>query len=241
MLKRMSDLSGGKYYYNNDVQSLLHAAHDLAISNVKTYGDNSSSIIDNPVFLRKIAADLLRVQDLTKDQEQQLLQIRGLADYKKCSICFSDTNPYTKSSFYISGRYCPNCHTPFHIHCLNSWAESQKDNKMKRAGAVRCPHCYYLLKIPTEVTQAQKFTSLVKPRIKQHKTTTELGEFKAEVKHFKDLDADGIFNSCPVCNFIFEETQSIVKCTNCQTLYHNHCFQDLKNGQCKKCGVKLQL
>ncbi|GAF96488.1 unnamed protein product, partial [marine sediment metagenome] len=111
-LKRMSDLTGGNYYYNNDEQSLLQAAHDLAISNIKTYGDGASLLIENPAFLRKIAADLLRVHDLTKDQEQYLLRIRGLADYKKCSICFSDENPYTKSSFYVSGRYCPNCQTP---------------------------------------------------------------------------------------------------------------------------------
>ncbi len=36
ILKRMSDLTGGNYYYNNDEQSLLQAAHDLAISNIKT-------------------------------------------------------------------------------------------------------------------------------------------------------------------------------------------------------------
>jgi uncharacterized protein YegL len=96
ILKRMSDITSGNYYYNNDAQTLLQSAHALAISNVKTYGGGDSSPIENPAFLRKIAANLLRVQDLTKDQEQRLLQIRGLGDYKKCSICFSDTNPYKK-------------------------------------------------------------------------------------------------------------------------------------------------
>ncbi len=238
-LKRMSDLTGGNYYYSNDEQSLLQAAHDLSISNIKTYGDGASSVIENPAFLRKIAADLLRVHDLTKDQEQRLLQIRGLADYKKCSICFSDENPYTKSSFYVSGRYCPNCQTPYHVHCLSSWANSQKEKKMRQAGAVRCPHCFYLLKIPTEVSQAQKLTSLTKPIIKADK-----GPEPPELSHvdqvkFSDLDSDSMFSSCPVCHFIFEEGQNILRCGNCETLYHEQCFKDLIDHRCKKCGVKL--
>ena len=238
-LKRMSDLTGGKYYYSNDEQSLLQAAHDLAISNIKTYGDGTTSIIENPAFLRKIAADLLRVQDLTKDQEQRLRQIRGLEDYKKCSICFSDENPYTKSSFYLSGRYCPNCQTPYHVHCLSSWANSQKEKKMKQAGAVRCPHCFYLLKIPTEVSQAQKLTSLSKPVIKANKEPEPPEISHVEQINFSELDSDAMFSSCPVCHFIFEEGQNILQCGNCRTLYHDHCFKDLTNSRCKNCGVKL--
>lgn len=239
ILKRMSDLTGGNYYYNNDAQSLLQAAHDLAGSNIKTYGDGTTSIIDNPAFLRKIAADLLRVQDLTKDQEQRLLQIRGLVDYKKCSICFSDLNPFTKSSFYVSGRYCPNCQTPYHIHCLSAWAISQKDRKMKQAGTVRCPHCFYLLKIPTEVSQVQKLTSLVKPRIKAKKDAKPPELSHVEQVKFSDLDSDDMFKSCQVCNFIFEEGQNLLRCDNCETLIHEKCFKDLVESRCKNCGVKL--
>lgn len=241
ILKKISDLTNGTYYYNNDPESLLRAAYELANSNIKTYGDTKSSIMENPVFLRKIAADLLRVQDLTKDQEQRLMQIRGLADYKKCSICFSDTNPYTKSSFYVSGRYCPNCQTPFHIHCLAAWADSQKDSKMRRAGSVRCPHCFYLLKIPTEVSQARKLTSLVKPRIKEKPGPREPELSEAVLTKYNELNEDDVFGSCPVCNFIFEEAQELVRCGNCKTLYHRSCFERLKNNHCKTCGVKLHL
>lgn len=241
ILKKISDLTGGTYYYNNDPDSLMKAAHELAYSNIKTYGNSKSAIMESPVFLRKISADLLRVQDLTKDQEQRLLQIRGLADYKKCSICFSDTNPYTKSSFFVSGRYCPNCQTPYHIHCLAAWADSQKDSKMRRAGTVRCPHCFYLLKIPTEVTQARKLTSLVKPRIKGNNEpkTPEISE--ALLTKYNELSEDDVFGSCPVCNFIFEEGQELVRCGNCNTLYHRNCFESLRNNRCKTCGVKLHL
>jgi hypothetical protein len=183
----------------------------------------------------------LRVQDLTKDQEQRLLQIRGLADYKKCSICFSDTNPFTKSSFFVSGRYCPHCQTPYHIHCLAAWADSQKDGKMRRAGTVRCPHCFYLLKIPTEVTQARKLTSLVKPRIKE-KPESKVPEVSEAIStKYNELREDDVFDSCPVCNFIFEEGQELIRCANCNTLYHKSCYEDLRDSRCKKCGVKLHL
>ncbi|MBY9021536.1 MAG: VWA domain-containing protein [Candidatus Lokiarchaeota archaeon] len=239
ILKRMSDLTGGNYYYNNDAQSLLQAAHDLADSNIKTYGDGTSSIIENPAFLRKIAADLLRVQDLTKDQEQRVLQMRGLVDYKKCSICFSDENPYTRSSFYLSGRYCPNCQTPYHIHCLSSWANSQKDRKMKQAGAVRCPHCFYLLKIPTEVSQVQKLASLTRPIIKSKKDPKIPELAHVELIKFNDLDSDDMFKSCPVCNYIFEEGQDILRCDNCKSLFHETHFNKLIKSRCKNCGVKL--
>ncbi|TFG22756.1 MAG: VWA domain-containing protein [Promethearchaeota archaeon] len=241
ILKRICDITQGNYYYSNDPESLYRSAHDLAISNIKTYGASSQSPIESPAFLRKIAADLLRVQDLTKGQEQRLLQIRGLADYKKCSICFSDTNPYTKSSFYVSGRYCPNCQAPYHIHCLSSWADSQKDIKMKRAGTVRCPHCFYLIKIPTEVTQIQKLKSLSKPALKQSKIDEGPQEEIAELIGFQDLDADAIFSSCPVCSLIFEEGQKIVRCTNCNVHYHEHCFSKLHNGHCKSCDAILKL
>ncbi|MFX0180816.1 MAG: VWA domain-containing protein [Candidatus Hodarchaeota archaeon] len=241
ILKRLSDITGGKYYYNNDSESLLQAAFNLASSNVKTYGENSKSLVDNPAFLRKIAANLLRVQDLTKDQEQRLLQIRGLADYKKCSICFSDTNPYTKSSFFVSGRYCPNCQTPYHIHCLASWADSQKDSKMRKSATVRCPHCFYLLKIPIEVSQVRKLTSLVKPRIREGSSNKRPEIAAAELMDFGEIEDDALFNSCPVCNLIFEPEQSIIRCENCKTLYHKNCFETLNNNQCKNCGIKLHL
>jgi hypothetical protein len=164
-----------------------------------------------------------------------------LADYKKCSICFSDKNPYTASTFFISGRYCPNCQTPFHIHCLASWADSQKDTKMRRAGTVRCPHCFYLLKIPTEVSQARKLTILMKPTT--YKRSSQKGPeiVEVELAKFQDLEGEALFNSCPVCNFIFEPGQDIIRCSNCKTLYHKQCYENLPMSLCKNCGVKLHL
>ncbi len=242
ILKRLSDISGGRYFFTNDSESLTRTAREIADDNYKRYGTDNDLISENPAFLRKIAADLLRVQDLTKDQEQRVKQIRGEGDYKKCSICFSDINPYTKGTFYITGRYCPNCTTPFHIHCLSAWADSQKDHIVKRSGTARCPHCFYLLKIPTEVTQIQKFRVLSRPSKEEPIQRPEI--FPA--KYIEDvayLGEDALFNACPVCHYIFEKGQRAVQCGNleCNTLYHEDCFKKLKEGQCKSCDVKLHL
>ncbi len=242
ILKKISDITDGRYFHNNNHESLISSAKEIADDNYKTYGSGKVTLIENPAFLRKIAADLLRVQDLTKDQEQRVKQIRGKGDFKKCSICFSDQNPYTKGSFYVTGRYCPNCTTPFHIHCLAAWADSQKDHQVKRSGTARCPHCFYLLKIPIEVTQIQKLRVLTKG-LKEE--TTQKPEIMP-AKYIQDvslLGDEALFSACPVCHLIFEKGQSAVQCGNlqCNALYHEECFKKLKEGHCRSCDVKLHL
>ncbi len=242
ILKRLSDLTNGRYYYNNDAQSLLDSAHGFAEANVKTMGSGSESPIENPAFLRKIAANLLSVQDLTKNQSQRLKQIRGEGDFKKCSICFSDNDPVTGGTFLLTGRYCPNCQSPYHIHCLSGWAASTKDVKLKESGTCRCPHCFYLLKIPAEVTQAQKLKSL-------GGSDRTIGAAASEVMPaalYDDVSVLGdeaLYNSCPVCHYIFEEGDKVVQCGNpdCKTLYHDDCFKKLQDGRCKSCSIKLHL
>ncbi len=243
ILKRLSDVSGGKYYYNNDEITLYDSASNFSNSNIKTSNSDLSNKIENPAFLRKIAANLLRVQDLTKDQEQRIKQIRGMTDFKKCSICFLDKDPVTKGSFYLTGRYCPNCQTPFHIHCLAGWADSQGDPKLKRSGTCRCPHCFYLLKIPTEISQAQRLkilTDMQSGPSTSQKSIDVNTAFKMKASFLGD---EALYNSCPVCNMIFEEHQEIIKCGNykCGVLYHHDCFLKLENNICKNCGSKLEI
>ncbi|TFF94396.1 MAG: VWA domain-containing protein [Promethearchaeota archaeon] len=243
ILKRLTDISNGIYYYINDVETLNESAIDFAKSNLKLSSSTFKNLTENSGFLRKIAANLLRVQDLTKDDEQRIKHIRGVADYKKCSICFSDKDPITKGSFYLTGRYCPNCMTPFHIHCLAGWADSQDDPSMKRSGTVRCPHCFYLLKIPSEISQAQKLSVLsgYQKNLNTDSATTQ--DCRAYKKKALELGDEALYNSCVVCNIIFEKDEEIVKCGNrdCGVLYHRECFAKLKNGICKNCGCKLVL
>ncbi|MFW9942234.1 MAG: VWA domain-containing protein [Candidatus Thorarchaeota archaeon] len=242
ILKKLSDITNGRYFYNSDSESLIRSAKEIADDNYKRYGSSDDIISENPAFLRKIAADLLRVQDLTKDQKQRAKQIRGEVDFKKCSICFSDKNPYTKGTFYVTGRYCPNCTTPFHIHCLASWADSQKDNTLKRSGTARCPHCFYLLRIPTEVTQIQKLRILSRGSKEEPQKRPEILPAKF-IEDVTLLGEEALFTACPICHLIFEKGQQAVQCGNleCNTLYHEDCFKKLKDGQCRSCDVKLHL
>lgn len=242
ILKRITDLTKGKYYYSSDAESIVNSAQRLADSNFKTSGLSIDSLIKRPSFLRKIAASLFRVQDLTKSQELRIKQMRGEGDFKKCSICFQEEDPISKGSFFLTGRYCPNCHTPYHIHCLSGWSSSQTDDIMKEAGTCRCPHCFYLLKIPTEVTQAQRLRSLSGTSLQKF-DSKEPEIVNATLENISELGQDAIYSSCPVCHLIFEENQQIVKCGNpeCNSLYHIDCFQKLENKQCKSCSSKLHL
>lgn len=241
VLKRLSDTTGGTYYYSNDPNSLLDSAHKYADSNIKIASAKSNKLIKSPQFLRKIAANLLRVEDLTESMEMRIKHLRGEADYKKCTICFSEQDPYTKGSFYLTGRYCPNCKAPFHIHCLSQWASSQSDQVLTDSGTCRCPHCFYLIKIPTEVSQAQKLKTLTTYTSTSQNKAQKPEIIPAELVTTDDLGEIALYKSCPVCNFIFEENQEIVRCPNCDTLYHVSCFKELIDSHCKVCGKKLHL
>lgn len=243
ILKQLSDLTGGKYYYINDQHSLLKSAQDFADGNIKSAMASKELAIENPQFLKKIAANLLRVQDLTENQELRLKQLRGEADYKKCTICFQENDPSTKGSFYLTGRYCPNCNSPYHISCLADWAASQKEDKLRDSGTVRCPHCFYLLKIPFEVSQARMLRSLSGTSSQKQIIPQETEIVPAKLINISELGEDALYTSCPVCHYIFEENQQIVQCGNseCDALYHIDCFKKLENGHCKSCSVKLHL
>lgn len=241
ILKRLSDLTGGNYYYNNSPDSLLNSAQRLADDNFKVASVKSEKLIEKPEFLRKIAANLLRVQDLTKSQETRIKQLRGEADYKKCTICFSENNPYTKGSFYLTGRYCPNCQTPYHVHCLAAWASSLTDETLSESGTCRCPHCFYLLKIPSEVTQIQKLKILTGTSSQKKIGAQKAEVVPADLTNISNLGEEALYKSCPVCHLIFEEHQEVVRCPECNELYHIDCFKKLSNSQCRTCGTRLHL
>ena len=121
---------------------------------------------------------------------------------------------------------------------MSGWANSQKNEKLKASGTCRCPHCFYLLKIPTEVTQAQKLKTL-SAGSSQRSIGSQPQSFRAKiVEDASTLGEEALYNSCPVCHYIFERGQRVVQCGNpdCHTLYHGECFKKLNNTQCKNCG-----
>jgi hypothetical protein len=77
----------------------------------------------------------------------------------------------------------------------------------------------------------------------KHIGPKEPNTFPAKVVNINDLGEDALYNSCPVCSYIFEEDQEVIECGNydCGALYHRDCYNKLANDQCKTCDGKLTL
>ena len=119
-MKRISEITNGKYNYATDTPSFLKIAESFGDNRVETpliayqRGKGISKV------LKKIAVPMLSEEEMNKGddtQQDQIARLRGTKAYQKCAICFSDKDPMTKGAFNISGRYCPNCGQPLHMAC----------------------------------------------------------------------------------------------------------------------------
>ena len=112
VMKRLSELTEGKYIYSNDAVSLLNSAKDLGESNVEAHGAAYQKSKSYNMVLKQIAVPLMTEAEMNQGSESQkdlISQIRGTKTFQKCCVCFSENDPTTKSNFSISGRFCPNC------------------------------------------------------------------------------------------------------------------------------------
>ncbi|MHA1728563.1 MAG: hypothetical protein ACTSWY_07505 [Promethearchaeota archaeon] len=236
IMKQISEVTGGSYYHCKDMKKLLLAVTKIAQK--KTYEVYPSS--KNSVkILEKIAVPLITEMELNKEYSDIVARIRGTADYKKCGICFQEICPICKNSFQICGRYCPKCGKGYHIHCFAGWAENEQSSGGKVG---RCPHCLYLIKVPGEISMAQKMHRVYKrARETGNQPEDETEQYKVGIFLAKDLGDTAIYNACPVCSNIFDEDEQVVKCGNplCNAVYHINCFEHVKNKSCKMCGKKL--
>ncbi len=92
-------------------------------------------------FLEIIASDLLQIDEILDDSE--LI----------CQICFTkECACQGILDFYTHGRKCPNCGKIMHLCCAGKWAENQnlEHNYIGFPTVLRCPFCFYLLKVPKE-------------------------------------------------------------------------------------------
>jgi len=234
ILKRISELTEGKYYYCHNANDVLTTAITIAESNkgkkyqkTKNYGK----------ILEKIAAPLLTLGELDQSAADIAARIRGTASFKKCGICFQDKDPVTKIGFNISGRYCPNCGQGFHIHCISQWASNDPDSPGTIA---RCPHCFYLIKIPPEIQQVAKIREDLKRTVRDSDYEKERA-FYARKYIAYELGDTALYNACPICNTIFDENEEVIKCGNpeCNAVYHIDCAESIFNKPCKICGHKI--
>ena len=166
IMKRLSDVSGGKYEYSNDSARLMLSVQDQAESNYGAMGEGYTKSASFTAVLKKIAAPLLTHQEMTDGGKIDLVErLRGTKEYNLCIICFSPQCLTCKSAFDVCGRYCPNCGVPMHIHCAAGW--SATNNKESGGTIFRCPHCFYLLKVPKEVVQSAKIHEELKTEMRK--------------------------------------------------------------------------
>lgn len=241
VMKRLSEITEGKYFYSNDSSTLLKTAVDVGESNVDAHGAAYQKGKNYTNVLKQIAAPLMTESEMNQGDENQkdlIAKLRGTKTFSKCSVCFSDTDPITKTAFNISGRYCPNCATPLHMSCASMWAKS--NNKESDGTILRCPHCFYLIKVPAAIQAAAKLHQEVKQDIKTAKAS-EPQTFLAKKVVAKTLGESALYSACPVCSGIFDENEIVIKCGNprCNGIYHESCFSQLTDGVCRTCGSKF--
>jgi hypothetical protein len=237
-LKILSNKTKGVYYYCKDNTEVTNALRKITQNYLQGFQIKEQ---DTSIIFEKIAVPLKTESELKKNYSDIVARIRGTSTYNKCGICFQDNCPICKNTFQLDGRYCPNCGKGYHIHCFVKWSENF--GKFRNNGVARCPHCFYLVKVPGEVTLAQKMHAAFK--IEKDSTISENEEGFESIKDIaKNFGDTAIYSACPVCHNIFEENEEVYKCGNpeCNAIYHEEdCFEQVQNNSCKMCGTKLIL
>ncbi|OLS14040.1 MAG: hypothetical protein RBG13Loki_2355 [Promethearchaeota archaeon CR_4] len=240
IMKKIAQMTNGQFFYGNDVNDLIAIATKLAKNPT-----SAATVFDKEdarfaPLLAQIAGNLLKVGELTSDQKSLIDSLLG-KNASKCIVCFSVDDPITKAPFYISGRYCPNCNQPMHINCAAMWAE--QDGKRTSSEIFRCPHCFYLLRIPAEAHKTRQLHKLMRRGESEPPSSEQSDNIIYTTRGIaKDFGDRALFSACPVCLLIFEENDKVVSCGNaeCNALYHENCFLKLEESRCKKCGLKMQ-
>ena len=75
----------------------------------------------------------------------------------------------------------------------------------------------------------------------KQKNQARIKSFNVRVETAQNLGEAAMYSACPVCNGIFEEEDQVISCGNpdCNAIYHEPHFKELKNHTCKLCGSKL--
>ena len=119
------------------------------------------------------------------------------------------------------------------------WAKS--NDKESDGTVFRCPHCFYLLRIPASVQTAVKLHSEAKKQeSKLKRQDTRAQAFRVQPVIAESLGDAAMYSACPVCAGIFEEEEQVIKCPKqgCNAIYHMECLDKIA-GRCKSCGSQL--
>lgn len=239
-IKRITELTRGKYHYVTNSTDLAQATAGVAqkkevqIATIFDSGDGGTKNI----FESEIADSLLRIEELTNEQREKELYEPMRNGKLKCSICYQPVCPTCKVDFFGCGRFCPNCLKPIHLHCAMDWAKQQaKDNQDDSEGLVfRCPHCFYLLKIPSLMVNNHAADEAA--------PEADVGSVIIQQTTFDQASPAILDDICGVCSSLFDETDDeiLYKC-ECGAYFHADCIQDevRSSGRCPVCGKSAQL
>jgi uncharacterized protein YegL len=242
ILKKLSDMTNGEYFYIASNDDLWVAGDKIAKKKEKKISTIFDKQEDDDFMAQDIMADLadipLRAENLTQEQKNQA--IFNLEPGKKlvCTICYSDKSMVDQTSFFGTGRFCPNCLTPFHIDCAIMWAEQQNQKKGSSNRGVsktfRCPHCFYLMKIPLlEIEKKGKEVGMGQSAMIRIASGSELAE----------SDRKQICNSSE-CGVILKTTdRDLVQCNACMSYFHRDCAMKeyQKDHRCPYCKLSVKL
>ena len=184
-------------------------------------------------MLGEIADLPLRLEDMTEEQKEQAIYKLEKGKKITCTICYSNNCMIGKTSFMGCGRFCPNCLTPFHLHCAKMWSEQQSNKKgggkptHNATKLFRCPHCFYLLRIPTSDVERPSREGRMNENI-QFKQIN-LASFPGDNHICNAEDCGVMFNK--------QSEGQVYQCSSCDSLFHIDCGQKVmqKERRCPYC------
>ena len=194
----------------------------------KDHTQKFSELIEEKKKNRDIMEEIAK--DLRYPTLKELSRFKDKFDKIHCQICFSKKSPVNNYSLYKTGRFCPHCGTPMHLHCAALWALKSSEHK----NLFRCPYCYTLLKISPIIIKGLK---IKKNNNKKTKKGKQLYVKMILTKSEKDFEINRECFYCfkPMHNL---EEQQIFQCSNCKAYYHQKCLEKMykEDKKCLNCG-----
>nr|QEE16702.1 von Willebrand factor type A domain protein [Candidatus Prometheoarchaeum syntrophicum] len=177
-------------------------------------------------FMEEIA---LKLRYPTLDE---LIKFNKKSRKINCQICFSKISPIKKYSLYKTGRLCPHCGTPMHLHCAGTWALKSSEHK----GLFRCPYCYTLLKIPGAILNGLNKKSNKKEGSESKKQLVKMIVIGPE--KLKQKYSDCLYCFKPIKNVSFQKT---FQCSNCKAYFHKKCLEEMYklDKKCLNCNGNI--
>ena len=228
ILKRVVEITGGNYYYIDSEEEYFEVIKKISdkkkIKVATLLDDSKEDSLDT--FSKDIASPLLKVDDLTESQKAQIN-----FEELKCAICHMERCMTCETGFFGCGRYCPNCLKPIHLHCAMAWADQQQGNANGSADykVLRCPFCYYLLKIPLTIQGPA------------HLENTGITNI-IKMVNFIDEASELMTSVCahPDCGIMFDDSidNRVYKCNACNSFFHIDCLRKsfTQTEKCPNCG-----